>query len=225
MRRYGALVEMLPAPADRFGPDDEPTDEERAAGVDILQRAVGEGRLTLGEFTDRVDVVLAASTNADLRAALADLPSTLPVVGSSSAPASFSIFGDIRVSGRWRLRERNQGITVFGDVRFDLRDSVCSEAEVTIEGRTVFGDVVVIVPEGVEAELAGFTIFGDRRLDLAPVPRQPHTPVVRVHGLTIFGDIRVQSLPPGEHASRWRRTLHKWGHGPPPPPLPPLGRP
>ncbi|MBA3418747.1 MAG: DUF1707 domain-containing protein [Geodermatophilaceae bacterium] len=99
---------MLPAPADRFGPDDEPTDEERAAGVDILQRAVGEGRLTLGEFTDRVDVVLAASTNADLRAALADLPSNLPVVGSSSAPASFSIFGDIRVSGRWRLRERNQ---------------------------------------------------------------------------------------------------------------------
>lgn len=190
------------------GPTQEPTDEQRAAGVDILQRAVGEGRLTLGEFTDRLDVVLAAPTHPHLRSALADLPTELPVVGSS-VPPSFNVFGDVRVSGRWRLRERNRGVTVFGDVRFDLRDSVCSEPEVHIEGRTVFGDVVVVVPEGVEAELSGFTIFGDRRLELAPVPRRPHTPVVRVHGVTIFGDLRVQSLAPGESASAWRRALHQ----------------
>lgn len=204
---------------DRQPPALEPTDEQRAAGVEVLQRAVGEGRLTLGEFTDRVDVVLAATSTADMRAALADLSNDLSVVGASLTPTSFSVFGDIRFSGRWRLRERNQGVTVFGDVRFDLRDSVCSEAEVRIEGRTLFGDVVVVVPEGVEADLSGFTIFGDRRLDLAPVPRQPHTPVVRVHGLTIFGDIRVQSLAPGESASRWRRALgHGLRHGLPPPP-------
>lgn len=197
-------------------PDRAPTDEQRAAAVDALQEAVGEGRLTLGEFTDRVDVVLAAATAAGLHAALADLPRDLPVVGSSSAPSAFSVFGDIRVSGRWRLRERNRGMTVFGDVRFDLRDSVCSEAEVTIEGRTVFGDVVVVVPEGVEAELSGFTIFGDRRLDLAAVPRHPHTPLVRVNGFTLFGDIRVVSSPAGEGSARWRRgRQHGWQPHPP----------
>lgn len=217
MRRYGAPVEILPQPPDPRAPESAslattvPTDEQRAASVDILQRAVGEGRLTLGEFTDRVDVVLAAPTYADMQAALADLPTELPVVGSQ-APASFSVFGDVKVAGRWRLREDNRAATVFGDVRFDLRDSVCSVAEVHIEGRTVFGDVVVIVPEGVEAEVSGFTVFGDRRLDLAPVPRQPHTPVVRVHGVTIFGDIRVRSLAPGESASAWRRALHHWRH-------------
>lgn len=192
-------------------PDREPADEQRAAGVDVLQEAVGEGRLTLGEFIDRVDVVLAAATTAELHAALADLPRTLPVVGSSSPPASFSVFGDVRVSGRWRLRERNRGVTVFGDVRFDLRDSVCSEAEVSIEGRTVFGDVVVVVPEGVEVELTGFTIFGDRRLELAAVPRHPHTPLVRVNGVTLFGDIRVVSSAAGEGSSRWPRALYH-GH-------------
>ncbi|MGI8691328.1 MAG: DUF1707 domain-containing protein [Geodermatophilaceae bacterium] len=205
-------------------PDREPTDEQRAASVDILQRAVGEGRLTLGEFTDRLDVVLAAATVAGMDTALADLPTELPVVGSA-APVSMSVFGDVRVSGRWRLREHNRGVTVFGDVRFDLRDSVCSEAEVHIEGRTVFGDVVVIVPAGVEAELSGFTVFGDRHLDLAPVPRQPHTPIVRVSGLTIFGDIRVRSLAPGESASSWRRALQHWRHVPPPAlPAPPPPR-
>lgn len=205
---------------ERSVPDGQPTDQQRAAGVDTLQRAVGEGRLTLGEFIDRVDVVLAAATTADLQAALAGLSSDLPVVGLSSAPPSFTVFGEVRVSGRWRLHERNRGVTVFGDVRFDLRDCVCSDPEVTIEGRTVFGDVVVVVPKGVEAELSGVTIFGDRRLDLAPVPRQPHTPVVRVHGLTIFGDIRVQSLAPAESASRWRRAVSyglRHGLAPPPP--------
>ncbi len=46
-----------------------------------------------------------------------------------------------------------------------------------IEGWTIFGDVVVVVPEGVEAELSGFTVFGDRTTNLAPVPRQPETPL------------------------------------------------
>lgn len=195
MRRYGARVEILPRPPDLGGPGPrgEPTDEQRATGVDILQRAVGEGRLTLGEFVDRLDVVLAAATASELHAAVSDLPTALPVVGSSAPTSSFSVFGDVRMTGRWRLRERNRGVTVFGDVRFDLRECVCSEPEASIEGRTLFGDVVVVVPEGVEAELSGFTIFGDRRLELAPAPRQPNTPVVRVHGLSLFGDLRVTS--------------------------------
>lgn len=202
-----------------------PNEERRSAAVHVLTLA-GQGRLTLGEFVDRRDVVLVAQTYAELEAAPADLPRDLPVVGSGAPTSSVSVFGDVRVSGRWRLRERNTGMTVFGDVRFDLREAVCAEPEVSIEARTVFGDVVVVVPEGVEAELSGFTIFGDRRLQLAPVPRVPNTPVVRVRGLTLFGDLKVLSLAPGEQASRWRRAVkHVAWHGlPPPPPPPPLPR-
>jgi len=187
-------------------PGSMPTDQDREAGVHRLQQAVGDGRLTLGEFTDRLDVVLAAESAAQLRAVLDDLPTAAAVVGTA-APTSFGVFGvfgDVVLSGRWRLRERNRAATVFGDVRVDLRDSVCVEPEVRVEGLTVFGDVVVTVPEGVEAELSGFTIFGDRRLDLAPVPRQPQTPLVRVRGLTVFGDLRVRSSPPGRRSDRSR---------------------
>ncbi|MFD1533251.1 hypothetical protein [Pseudonocardia aurantiaca] len=45
----------------------------------------------------------------------------------------------------------------------------------------------MIAPEGVEVELTGFSLLGDRKIDLAPVPRVPGTPVVRV---------------PGDHADR-----------------------
>lgn len=227
---YGAGVEILRVPEREpvHRDDGMPTDDEREQVVDALQRAVGAGLLTLAEFTDRVDAALAAGSRAQMQAALQGLPAESPIVGATTAsPPAFSVFGDVRTRGRWQLRARNRGITVFGDVTFDLRDSACSEAEVRIEGRTVFGDIEVIVPEGVEADLTGFTIFGDRRLELAAVPRLPNTPVVRVHGMTLFGDLRVRSAAPGSSDSPWRRMVDRWRGDPssagqlPPPQAPP----
>lgn len=210
-------VQIVPPPG--AGPEGDPdrpaTDEQRAAAVDFLQHAVGQGRLTLGEFVDRLDVVLAVRTRAEVQTAIADLPAEQPIVGSSTPASAYSVFGDVRMRGRWRLRAHNRGATVFGDVRYDLRDCVCSESEVRIEGWTVFGDVDVVVPEGVEAELAGFTIFGDRTMTLAPVPRQPETPLVRVRGLTLFGDVRLRSAGPGEQSAGWRAMRHALRHSPP----------
>lgn len=201
-----------------------PTDDDRARSVDTLQHAVGAGRLTLGEFTDRVDAVLAAQTQDEMAEVLRDLPKE-PVVGSSVTPTGFSVFGDVKLRGRWRLRERVRAVTVFGDLQFDLREAVCSSAEVRIVGFTVFGDVEVIVPEGVEAELSGITIFGDRKLELAAVSRSPQTPLVLVRGTSVFGDLKVRSLAPGESASAWRRALHRWhgGHSQQPPSALPPG--
>ncbi|CCG01820.1 conserved protein of unknown function [Blastococcus saxobsidens DD2] len=61
----------------------------------------------------------------------------------------------------------------------------------------VFGTVDVVVAEGVDAELIGRTVFGDRRVDLAPVQRLAGTPLVVVHAKTVFGDLRLRSLAPG----------------------------
>lgn len=204
-------------------PDGDPaaapaaTDDQRAVAVDALQHAVGQGRLSLGEFMDRLDAVLAVHTAAEVAAVTADLPTAQPIVGSSGPASAVSVFGDVRMGGRWRLRAQHRGITVFGDVRYDLRDCVCSESEASIQGWTVFGDVVFTVPEGLEAELSGFTIFGDRTATLAAVPRQPETPLVRVQGVSLFGDVRLVSAGPGERAVGWRRALVR-GVRPPPPP-------
>jgi len=50
------------------------TDAEREHVGRLLQRAVGQGMLSLGEFTERMDTALAAKTRGELNAVLVDLP-------------------------------------------------------------------------------------------------------------------------------------------------------
>lgn len=60
------------------------SDEDRQRVIGDLERHTQAGRLTLDEFADRCDSVLAARTLADLRAATRDLPA-LPAVQAPAA--------------------------------------------------------------------------------------------------------------------------------------------
>jgi hypothetical protein len=128
-----------------------------------------------------------------------------------------SVFGDVRLAGPTAPQRAS---TVFGDVQVDLRGLRTDAETVELYLSTVFGDVDVIVAEGVDAELHGRTLFGHRRTDLAPLPRLAGTPRIVVRARTVFGDLRLRSLAPGESASRWGRLLEKLAqprHTPPPP--------
>ena len=57
-----------------------------------------------------------------------------------------------------------------------------------------------------------------RSTELAPVPRLPGTPLVVVHARTVFGDLRLRSLAPGESASRWGALLERLAQRRMPPP-------
>ena len=50
------------------------SDADREAVLTRLVRALGEGRLTVGEFEERVWLVHAAQTHAELAALVTDLP-------------------------------------------------------------------------------------------------------------------------------------------------------
>jgi hypothetical protein len=50
------------------------SDAEREHVGELLQKAVGQGMLSLGEFTERMDTALAAKTRGELISVLADLP-------------------------------------------------------------------------------------------------------------------------------------------------------
>jgi hypothetical protein len=204
------------------------SDAEREATVTRLQTAVGEGRLDLDEFGQRASAAYAAATTAELAELLADLPapvSAVPavgeIVGERRIGPVFSVFGDVRLAATTTVPE--QVGTLFGDVRIDLRGLRTAEDTVELRLNTVFGDVEVIVSEGVAAEIGGWTLLGDRRTELAPVPRLPGTPHVVVRGWSIFGDRRLRSLAPGESPSRWRVLLDRLADRRPPllpPPLP-----
>jgi Domain of unknown function (DUF1707) len=53
------------------------SDAEREKTVVALQTAVGEGRITMAEFEERVAAAYAATTRAELDALTADLPRSL----------------------------------------------------------------------------------------------------------------------------------------------------
>lgn len=196
------------------------SDADREATVTRLQRAVGEGRIDLSEFGDRVEAAYAAGTLDDLAVLVADLPPDGPpsveIVGTRTPEELSNVFGDIRLAGVSEAPRRLA--TVFGDVRLDLRGLRTDRDRVEVHLQTWFGDVDVVVPEGVDAELHGRTVFGDRRTDLAPVPRLAGTPRIVVHARSVFGDLRLRSLAPGESASRWRAMVERLAarHLPPP---------
>jgi hypothetical protein len=97
---------------------------------------------------------------------------------------------------------------VIGDIHLDLRSVVCAEPEVELRLTSLMGDVEVLLPDGVEVELTGFDLMGDRELVLAPVPRAAGTPLIRVRAYGVMGDVLVHSSSAAvERRKGWRRWL------------------
>ena len=206
--------DLTPQPAVRA------SDAEREATVTRLQTAMAEGRITVDEFGERAQAAYAATTTDELGPLLADLPARaadaqVEIVGTRPPSARSSVLGDVRLDGRSPLPQRVR--TGIGDIRVDLRALRTDADVVELDLSTVIGDVDVVVAEGVDAELVGWTVIGDRRVDLAPVPRLAGTPRVVVRAHAFIGDLRLRSLGPGESASGWRALLDRLAQRPRPP--------
>lgn len=200
------------------------TDADRSAAAEVLQAAAGDGRLTLAEFSDRVGAVWAAETAEQLESVTAGLQAA-PAVGSTRTVSTvWNFVGDQKRTGRWRLPARLRVFCLLGNVELDLRSVVCAEDVVEIRAVSLFGDIRVDVPDGVEVELGGFDLLGDRELGLTPVPRIPGTPLLRISIFSLMGDATVRSTSAGPGVPGWRRWLlgEKSPPIPPPPPRPPL---
>jgi hypothetical protein len=79
---------------------------------------------------------------------------------------------------------------------------------------TLMGDLAVVVPDGVEVEVTGFDLMGDREVMLAPVPRVPGTPLIRVRAYAVMGDVLVysDSTVPERKGWRWLGMGHSAPH-------------
>jgi hypothetical protein len=195
------------------------SDADREAAVVRLERALGEGRITVEEFQQRAESAYGAVTTDELEPLLADLPArgspSAGIVGGRRPATLFNVMGDLRLNGSAPVPRRVG--TGLGNIRIDLRDLRTDAEVIELDLSTVLGDVDVIVAEGVDAELDGWTVLGNRRTELAPVPRLAGTPRVVVRAHSIVGDLRLRSLAPGESASRWRALLDRLAQRPQPP--------
>src|SRR6058998_94524 len=99
------------------------SDADREQAVAALREHLLAGRLTLAEFSERVEAALTARVGGELARVQEDLPAVVPETARSHRkPARFTaaLFGRAVRRGRLRLRGRAVAASVFGDLDFDL---------------------------------------------------------------------------------------------------------
>jgi DUF1707 SHOCT-like domain/Cell wall-active antibiotics response LiaF, C-terminal len=174
---------------------DRVSDAERQQIVLSLREDLLAGRLTLDEFSERVEISYTAQTEAELAKARDNLPAV--VAGGRPRKATrvtTALFGDVERRGRLKLRGRSLAVSVVADLDLDLRDVEIEDPETTVTVGAVFGNIDVYVPEGVDVDVAGITVFGRRRewgRDLA----HTNTPIIHLRVLGLFATIDVWRVP------------------------------
>lgn len=202
-----------PRPSEQPGPAHPATggadilasDAEREAVVSRLNAACGEGRLTLEEFSDRLERSYTARTRGELEPLVRDLPS--PGTEEAAEPAArrsggrgrtdwhVTPLGGLRRGGRWRMRDHLVSVTLIGGVDLDLREAQLDAPEVTLTSVSVIGGVSLTVPPGVSVVTEGFSLLGGRRIDVDEVGGDD-APTLRVRAFSLLGGLRVASSRP-----------------------------
>ncbi|MCK9249416.1 MAG: DUF1707 domain-containing protein [Solirubrobacteraceae bacterium] len=174
------------------------SDAERDATIERLRDAAGEGRLTFEELADRLDDAARSVHRADLDRLVADLPAPPPApargvaVPTTAPTVESTVFGDLRRGGAWVVPAHSRWRATFGDIVLDLRAARVDGDEITIDVRTVFGDITLLTPEGVAVDVRARARMGSVRQDAGHVAATG-APRVVLTGRTWFGDIRIRS--------------------------------
>ena len=85
-------------------------------------------------------------------------------------------------------------MSAFADVDFDLRQAEIDESETTVTVLAAFGNMDLYVPEGVDVDVGGVTIFGHRR-EWGRDAADRDAPTIRVRVLGFFGTVDVWRVP------------------------------
>lgn len=131
--------------------------------VALLSEAAADGRLTLGEHSERTERAYAARTLGDLAELTADLalPAAQPIRLDSRRAVS-GIFGRELRDGRWVVPDRLVASAIFGEVTLDLRDAMLQSQRVQLLATCIGGTLRLIVPEEVAVEVTSGSVLGRR---------------------------------------------------------------
>lgn len=211
-------------------PEIRVSDAERNVVVEALRTHCADGRLTLDEFAERVEVALAAKTQVELHEITRDLPAVLPT-STTATPQSrtreplkstIAIMSGADRKGRWRLEGEHTAFALMGGVVLDLRNAEIVGPEVTITAIAIMGGVEIIVPEGIDVDLTGVAIMGGKSSRLKGHTVLPGSPLVRVKVFAFWGGVEVKSRSMRErHREVAQKILGNLAAGPPAaPPMP-----
>ena len=166
------------------------SDADRDRAVVALREHLAVGRLTLEEFTERMAAAFGSATAGELEATMRELPATS---GMRRKPTRFvpALFSSTRRDGRLRIRRRVFCLVGLGNVDLDLRQASLEGDVVTVVGFAAFGALDVYIPEGVEVDVHGLSVFGHKNTRGKDVPSLPGAPLVRIYSFGLFSGIDI----------------------------------
>jgi len=163
----------------------------------LLRDAVGDGRLTLAEFSERVGLAQAARTDQELASLTRDLPES---PAASAPPAAVSeqhrAFCSHLVRSRpWSLPAHSSWRSIFGTIDLDLRQARLAGPETVLEVYNLFGTVTVIVPDGVEVVVCGGGLFASQKIESPERPPIAGGPRLTIYARGPLGTLYVRARP------------------------------
>jgi hypothetical protein len=190
------------------------SDDERERGIAVLRDAVVASRLTLEEFSERVDQAHGARTTNELALLTRDLPQAQPTLPGAPQATFRAAFSRLVRKGPWTIPEHSDWRSYFGTIVIDLRHGRLSGPELVLDIYNLFGTVTVLVPAGIVVDVEGGGLFASQVIDTAPVPPPPNAPRLRIRATGPGGTLYVRC--PERPASE---RPHLAPGSPPPPEL------
>jgi hypothetical protein len=173
------------------------SDAERERACVTLREASVEGRLTLDEFGQRVERALSARTRDELALVTRDLPVTPRLSASARPPVRWlvAVLGGVERRGFWRIGQECTAVSFMGGCKIDLRKALISAPVTTIHAIAIMGGIDIMVPEGIEVDLAGITLLGGKDLRLDGPPPAAGAPLIRIEAFSLLGGLTVRDRP------------------------------
>ena len=200
-------------------------DDDRQRAAKALEKQVGEGRLTLAEFSDLSGRIWEVETPEQLTGVLAeagvsparggpmhaeDADSQAVIRRETSAVTIRNVgpvkgwLDDVERKGRWDLTQGAEVFTLMGDIYLDLREAVIDSEVTELKTRSVMGDTRILIPPGVRVELSGSRIMGSLKTEEGRYAA-PYGPVIRIQADTFMGDVKLRVLEAGQRVPKnWK---------------------
>jgi hypothetical protein len=170
-------------------------DSDRDRSIEKLSTAVAEGRLTLEEFSERVDLAQTARTQDELVLLTRDLPAATTADDPADPQERHVAFCSRLVRrGPWELSARSSFRCICGTVVLDLSQVRLSEgADTELSVYNFCGTVTIVVPDGVRVSVTGGGMFASQDVETPSGPFVPGAPVVRISTRGPGGTLHVRT--------------------------------
>ncbi|BCJ35110.1 hypothetical protein Athai_26130 [Actinocatenispora thailandica] len=166
------------------------SDADRSRFAELVQAAVGDGRLDLSEADERLTAVYAARTIAELHRIVADL-GVLP----GPEPPDRAVLelrtrsARVRQDGPWQVPPRVVAEAASGQVRLDFTAAVCPHREVRVDASCRSGSILLIVPRGWQVRVEQQETRSGAVRNKVTEPARPGAPLIRLYASTTSGRV------------------------------------